>query len=455
MSEQLHPQATPLVNEPAPQVNAKPVDVVIVGGGLVGATMAYGLAQYCPQLSIVVLEAGGWSAPNASANATATQQHPTQPSKHASFDERVLALAKGSVDILQHLGLWPEMANFGQAINDIHVSDRGHFGKVYLSAEHSHVPALGYVVPVKAMGEVLKAALQRCSNVQYLEFAAPTAIQQQAEQVLVSTAKGQFAAKLLVAADGGHSGVRQQLNIGANTTAYAQTAIITTLGLARGEQHHGVAFERFTEHGPIALLPMTGSRYSLVWTVPPEQQAQIMALSDADFLARLQREFGYRAGQWQQVGVRAAYPLQLIEVERLTCHRAVLLGNAAHTIHPIAGQGFNLGLRDVAVLLRIIHQALSRANADTETAATATAETLASTTDIGQFALLWQYSQQRHSDHQRVISLTDGLVQLFSTSNKAMALGRNLGLQLLQQSSYLKQQAARQAMGLNAGVKLP
>jgi len=225
-----------------------------------------------------------------------------------------------------------------------------------------------------------------------------------------------------VIADGAHSQSRKLANIEFNTRAYQQAAIIANIEVAGGHHHH--AFERFTEYGPMALLPMSNNRYSLVWCMEPEQVEHYMTLEDDAFLAALQKAFGYCGGSFSKVGMRASYPLVYGKAESLSSHRTVLIGNAGHAIHPIAGQGFNLGLRDVQLLCD-----------------------MANRSDLGDYAFTRYYSQTRSKDITTVMTLTDSLVRLFSNSSRLLALGRSIGLFSMDLFSSLKTPLAKQLMG--------
>ena len=226
---------------------------------------------------------------------------------------------------------------------------------------------------------------------------------------------------------GGQSATRQLVAVPQHETPYEQTAIIANLALA--QRHQNKAFERFTEHGPIALLPLTNNRYSLVWTVPPAQADGLLALSEPDFLARVQQAFGYRAGVFSGCGKRVAYPLVLRQSPQVVSHRAALLGNSLHSLHPIAGQGFNLALRDIDCLSMLLAQGGS---------------------DVGSYAQLRQYELARQADMQRVIWLTDALVRTFSNRSRLVALARNLGIFAMLMCDDLKTPLARQTMGFGA-----
>ena len=384
---------------------AKQFDVVIIGGGMAGASCALGLKQSNKQLSIAVIEA----------NEVSADYHP-------SFDDRSIALAQQSVQYLKSINAFDCQAPFAAAIKKVTVSDRGHFGKTHIDCQEYGHDALGYVVEVNPFGRSLHQQLTR-TDVSLFCPDTVAKLEYQSDFANITLSSGeQLSAKLVVIADGAHSQSRKLANIEFNTRAYQQAAIIANIEVAGGHHHH--AFERFTEHGPMALLPMSNNRYSLVWCMEPEQIENTMALEDDAFLAALQKAFGYCGGAFSKVGMRASYPLVYGKAESLSSHRTVLIGNAGHAIHPIAGQGFNLGLRDVQLLCDM-------ANRD----------------DLGDYAFTRYYSQTRSKDITTVMTLTDSLVRLFSNSSRLLALGRSIGLFSMDLFSSLKTPLAKQLMG--------
>lgn len=394
------------------------LDLVIAGGGMAGSLLAYVLLSQNPALKLAIVE----QSPELASG--------EQPSK-ASFDSRSIALAHGSVELLQRWGLWQELHQSGCAIEHIQISDRGHFGKTYLNATDHQLSALGQVIEVEAIGEVLWQKLKAFTTQGRLSWFYSDAIQAlnpTTELQQVSLKSGAVLhAKLLVIAEGGLSPSRSLAGFELKSDDYQQHALIANIGLSDSHQHK--AFERFTPTGPLALLPLTRQRYSLVWTLTPEQAAQHLNQSDAAFLAALQQAAGHRAGVFKSVGQRVVYPLSLKRATEAARHRTVLLGNSLHNLHPIAGQGFNLAIRDIFSLSLLLqkHQ-----------------------TDAGCYQLTKAYQQARLPDMQQVILYTDSLVRLFSNSSRLMALGRNTGLFALNLCPELKQVVANQAMGLNS-----
>ena len=383
-------------------------ELIIVGGGMVGASLAIALKN--SPLRIAIIEA---------IPAKATQQ--------PSYDDRGIALSYGSQRIFEGLGLWASLKTHSTAIKHIHVSDRGHFGVPRLSAKQEHVPALGQVITARDMGQIFNPAINDQNNLDVISPASVVALQQFEDHVEVElNDQRKLKAKLLVAADGGQSTIRQLLKLGAVEHDYQQTAV--TANITAERPHENWAYERFTDTGPIALLPMTDNRCSLVWTVKSGDDARLLALSDHDFLTQLQDRFGYRLGKLIQVGQRHSYPLNLIHADQPVQQRVVLIGNAAHSLHPIAGQGFNLGLRDVAVLADLL------ASADN---------------DCGDARLLLDYKQWRLNDQDNVISTTSNLVTLFSNSSPLLGHLRGASLSLLEAVPPVKHWLAKKSMGLD------
>ena len=397
-------------------------DLAIVGGGLVGVSLALSLAEQ--GLRIVLIEAAAYQ----------TEQPP-------SYDDRAIALSFGSRRIFEGMGLWQALASYATPIERIHVSDQGHFGVTRMDCREEHVDALGYVITARELGFTLLQQLQQVaqanSNLTIISPATLTELKLgQDHATLIIDRQGESTAlttNLVVAADGGNSPIRQQLGIEINDRDYQQTAIIANISTARPHQH--VAYERFTNHGPLALLPMADDRCSLVWTRPPQDAERLLALSDAEFLEALQPCFGHRLGRFTKVGQRAAYPLHLIRAKEQVRERLALIGNAAHTLHPIAGQGFNLGLRDVAALAQCLADAQHQGE------------------DIGQQSVLQGYALWRERDHSQVIGFTNTLVNTFSNRFPPLALARNLGLLATDIIPAVKHTLARHAMGLSG--KLP
>ncbi len=382
-------------------------DVIIVGGGMVGASLALALKQ--SDLKIALIEAFS----------VKLDQQP-------SYDDRGIALSYGSQRIFETMGLWSKLAPYSTTISDIHISDRGHFGATRLSAKQEGVPALGQVILARAMGQVFNQAMLEQENLDLICPANVTELEQTEQHVIISLNDGQqLSANLIVAADGANSTIRRLLNLAVTENDYQQVAITANISTER--PHLGKAFERFAETGPVALLPMSDNRSSLIWTVNTGEETELLELSDQDFLNRLQVHFGYRLGKLTQVGQRGSFPLKMTQTQQPVQQRIVFIGNAAHNLHPIAGQGFNLGLRDVAVL----------------------ADKLCSTyADCGDPELLHDYQRWQQSDQDTVIKTTDLLVNLFSNDNALLGHARGAGLALLDILPRTKSHIAQSSMGL-------
>jgi 2-polyprenyl-6-methoxyphenol 4-hydroxylase len=405
-------------------------DVNIVGGGMVGASLALLLSSLNLGWRIQVIEAFPVSA---------ASPDTLQP----SFDARSTALSHSSREIFEILGLWKTLNTRLADIRDVHVSDRGHIGSTRLRAEEQNLPALGYVVENQWLGSVLMEALQGSDNI---EIIAPATVEE------VSPAQGgmelclstglDITTKLLVIADGAQSNTREKLGIDATTNDYGQVAVVANVSLS--QSHNNIAYERFTDSGPMALLPLLPIneasidnvgldkeyRSALVWTLPPERAEEVIAASESEFLALLQDRFGHRLGQFKRVGSRHSYPIRLITSNEHVRSNLVVVGNAAHSLHPVAGQGFNLALRDVAVLANELALA---ADAGSE---------------LGELKVLQGYIERQQMDQKQTIVLSDLLPKVFTIGAAPIALARNLGLLALDAVPLFRHQFARLGMGL-------
>jgi 2-octaprenyl-6-methoxyphenol hydroxylase len=367
-------------------------DVAIVGGGMVGATLAAALAPL--NLRVVLIEA-----------------IPHNAAAQPSFDERTTALSNGSRRILETIGVWPALDALATPIAKIHVSDQGRFGFARIDAREQGLAAMGYVLPNRALGSVLWSRLssQRIKVFCPAEVSRITASDEAVKiEITEAGAKSAIDARLIVAADGAQSAVRSAFGVAAEVRDYSQIAVITTVLPQRF--HDNVAYERFTPSGPLALLPLDEGRCTLVLTLPKDAAQSALAWSDQEFLAEVQRRFGFRLGRFLKVGRRVPYPLSLTRSDRTSAPRCVIIGNAAQGLHPVAGMGFNLGLRDVACLAELI------------------AENARSDADPGNAQLLREYDAWRSADRGGVIAFTDGLVRLFSNPLSSVRRLRNLGL---------------------------
>ena len=388
-------------------------DVAIAGGGLVGASLALALAPLGLKVALVEAVAPGGG-------------------DHPSFDERTTALANGSARIFRSLGVWRHMEREATPIRRIHVSDQGRFGVARIDAAEQGLETLGYVLPNRVMGGALWQGLGTAPGIQVI---APARVlgSEPAGGVRVlafehSGTKQELRARLVVAADGARSLIREQAGIAADHWPYAQTAIISTITTQRF--HDYVAYERFTADGPIAVLPLSDGRCGIVWTRPPADAARLLALPDEAFLAELQAAFGFRLGRLLRVGVRSAYELALSRSERHVAERLAIVGNAAQGLHPIAGQGFNLGLRDAASLAEV----LADARAD-------------GVADAGDAGPLKAYADWRAEDRRRIVAFTDGLVRLFGSPLGVLRGLRSVGLLAFDAFPPAKSAMARLSVG--------
>jgi 2-octaprenyl-6-methoxyphenol hydroxylase len=385
-------------------------DLAVIGGGMVGASLAAALAGGRRRVLLVESVAVDSAA---------------QP----SFDERTTALGNASQRIFAALGLWPALSAGAAPIRTIHVSDAGRFGFARLEAHAQGIDAFGYVIANRRIGaalwEKLAAAPAIATRVP-ARLADLSVTPERAQFVLEDAAGGRetFSAHLLVAADGAHSQVRAAAGIGAVVADYHQLALVANV---RSDQPHADwAFERFTRQGPQALLPLVDGSRALIWAAPPERAAELLALPADAFLGQLQQQFGWRAGRFLHCGRRASYPLALSRAAQSVGERTVLIGNAAQALHPVAGQGFNLGLRDAAMLAEVLSE---------------------SDGDAGAPELLARFAAWRSRDRGGVVRFTDGLIRLFGSERAGLSLLRDLGLLLFDLSPPAKSALARVSAG--------
>jgi 2-octaprenyl-6-methoxyphenol hydroxylase len=386
------------------------VDVAIVGGGMVGASLAAALAGTGRRLLLIESVPFGTAA---------------QP----SFDERTTALGNVSRRIFEGLDVWSDMAPEAAPIRAIHVSEAGRFGFSRLSAAEQGIEAFGYVVANRCIGAALWRKLKASAD---LTVHAPAQV---ADLVLtpenvrftVLTPSGgalPLVARLVVAADGANSPIRATAGIATDVVDYDQVAVVANVAADR--PHEGNAYERFTAAGPLAVLPRHDGALAVIWACRPDRAQQLVALEESAYLAQLQAQFGWRAGRFLRAGPRGSYPLKLTRAATSVATRTVLIGNAAQALHPVAGQGFNLGLRDAAMLAEVI-------------AATAG--------DVGAAAALQQFAAWRARDRRGVVRFTDGLIRLFGDSRPGAALLRNLGLLVFDLAPPAKDALARVSAG--------
>ena len=410
-------------------------DIVIIGGGLVGASLGCALAPLIRQygLRVAVIEAA--ALPEAAA----------APIWQPSFDARASAIAEGSAQRFRRLGIWEAMQQEASPIRRIHISERGRMGATRLTAQDVGVEALGHVIPNAWMGRVLHHKLSGLPLEWYcpgrVEHLTPIA---NGHHLTLSDGR-ELVAGLTVLADGGRSDLKEQLGIASEQTSYHQTALITHVGVS--QPHQGVAYERFTTQGPIALLPLPGNVMELVWTHPDGEEQARLALSDRDFLAQLQQAFGDRAGRFTRVGKRHVYPLSLTTAEEPVRPGLVVLGNAAHALHPVAGQGFNLALRGVIDLVDTLTEALAQCGPESGDGYADDRHADAALI-LGAMETLSRFEQRREHDRDNVIRFSDGLVRLFGVGWPLIGHARAAGLVGLNLVGPLRRSLARRAMGV-------
>ncbi|MCF6299104.1 MAG: FAD-dependent monooxygenase [Thiomicrorhabdus sp.] len=390
-------------------------DVVISGGGPVGLLLAIGLAQQGQKVVLAEAFLPVENAPN-------------------SFDGRVLALSHGSMLVLEALGVWQDLAPFVTEILHVHVSQKGYLGITTLHAEEVGVPALGYSIQSSDLGRVLWQHVKQSSQIQVLCPAKVVDFQEQGERVQVhveqtldlNTVSIDIDAKLIVGADGTDSQVRKILKLPLEEKSYQAFGVLAKI---ETEEHpNNWSFERFTEEGPVALLPMKGHAHKAVLVCPEQDIERIKKLNDQEFIALFASKMGERLGAFTKISPRVVYPLKETYVAQMSKGRALLMGNASHTQHPVAAQGLNLGIQDIDVFL-----------------AMAAKQTL--TADIGQPIFLTDYAALRKPAHEKVMGLTDGLIQIFQHRSPMVGHLRGIGLMAMQAMPSVKRRFARFAMG--------
>jgi len=393
-------------------------DIAVVGGGLAGASLACALAE--SGLKIALIEATAFDAP-----------------ADENMQARTTALAWGTRVMFEQLGLWGEMAEAAAPIKRLHVTQRGAFGRVQVAAEDYGIPALGYVVPNTVMIDALRARMAALDTVDVIAPARFEALRYiDADQVELSLSRPEGGAmtlttRLLIGADGARSSVRAALGIGARVDDYHQSAVISIVKPERA--HNQCAYERFDADGPVALLPRSADSCAVVWTVPSATATQLCATDDADFMARLQAAFGQRLGRLELAGPRGAYPLARVLCDKAATQRAVLIGNAGHSLHPAAAQGFNLAIRDALGLAATLREHQQWKGA---------------AFDPGERDMLEGWAEGRRPDQHRVANFTDAIVRVFSNRVPGLAAARSAGLFGLSLAPGVRHDMARRSMGL-------
>ncbi len=385
------------------------VDIVIVGAGMSGCLLAHALLMNIPKLNVLLIDNNP--------QLIGTTMHP-------GFDARSIALSAGSCDILDALGLWHTLKNKVTHIEDIHIFERGGWGMLDLPRQKD---VFGAVVELQVMGKVLADKLKGYAQLTRLYSVSLTSLEPHREHIYCHLQNGQkIRAKLCIGADGESSVTRQYAGIDTQSIDYASSALIANVRCS--EEHKNRAFECFTRSGPIALLPISDERYALVWSLKKDALEAMEILSDDDFLNMLQKAFGYRAGRFIEVESRHSYALKLIHSPSPFAHRVLCIGNAAQSLHPVMGQGFNLGLRDVYQLITDMTSAYKNGT-------------------IGSFTMLNKYWCLRKKDQNRTVLMTHSVVTLFSSDAWPLVLGRNIALQAMSCFPVLAEPIVRQARG--------
>ncbi|WP_448096436.1 2-octaprenyl-6-methoxyphenyl hydroxylase [Luteibacter yeojuensis] len=387
--------------------------ILIVGGGLVGASLA------------IALDTAGLPAILVEASAPRVDEQP-------SYDERNLALARATVNGLEAIGVWDLASHRATPITHIHTSRAGDFGSVRLDAAAEGVDALGWTLPARELGAALLRRLETCRHLTRLAPARVEAIEPVeggwAVTIVSDAERRRLTTPLLVGADGTASGVRRQLGIGTREHDYEQALFVSTM--TPGRDPAGRAFERFTDQGPVAVLPLAERRIGVVLTVPAERAGEVAAMDDDTFLALAQQRFGWRLGRLGRPGNRVPYPIRRVAAESLTAPHAVLVGNAAQTVHPIGAQGFNLGLRDALTL----------------------AELVVASGDPGDSALLDEYVRRRTPDREGTMAMSHGLVRLACMDQPLLGPLRSLAMLALDRVPPLRHALSRRGMGFRANA---
>lgn len=428
-----------LVNDPNTDANASEQQVLIAGGGHVGLSFALLLAHH--GITSTLLEKNGY--PAVSPNDDRTRRH--------YLDSRNTALSRRTVQIYQEIGLWNDLQSHACRIDTVQISEQGSFGRAQLNKAEEKVESFGQVIENAWLGRKLLLAAQQSPLITLIDHADVTEVEQSSDGVTLyfnqdgKQDKQTLQGHVLVACDGRDSTVRQLLDIGITTHDYGQTAIVGVVETDKPHEH--IAIERFSPAGPLAVLPLTdpesdanddgndeyqkGHRRSVVWICPKGEEAQYLE-DDTHFLSTLQQAFEELAGTFVTAGRRGAYPLTRVLADQQVVGRCIIMGNAAHTLHPVAGQGFNLCMRDAHTLAQMMNAQLLRGK------------------DIGDTQLLQCYEKARKADQKRVIRFCDAVVHGFTHTNPAVKLARNVALVAFDKLPNIKPLVANYAMGLKS-----
>ena len=394
----------------------KHYDIIIVGGGMVGATLACGLAEEAENLSIALIDA---NAPNFDWD-------------NNSFDMRVSAITRASQTLFKNIDVWEKIVELRVCpYQDMYVWDAEGKGKVHFDSADMGEADLGHIIENRV---IVKALHQRVAEISNIDLLCPVKIESinfhDDKTELVLDDKTTLSSKLVVGADGTRSWIRQQADIAVKGWDFDQAALVTTV---KTEKHHeNTAWQRFLKTGPLAFLPLTDGYSSIVWSTSPEEAKRLTEISKDDFAKELEQAFESKLGKIESVAGRAVFPLRLFETLNYVKPRLALVGDAAHTIHPLAGQGVNLGLSDVASLITVIVDALNDKK------------------DIGDLKVLRRYERWRRADNRSMLVAMDGIKRLFGSELSIVKDLRSVGLNVTDRITPLKNILMRQAMGLNA-----
>ena len=393
----------------------KHYDIIIVGAGMVGATLACGLAEEAGQLSIAVIDANS----------------PNFDWDKDSYDMRVSAITRASQTIFKNIGVWEKIVE--QRVSpyrDMFVWDAGTKGEIHFDSADMGETDLGHIIENRV---IVKALHQRIEELPQIELLCPAKLEyiefntEQSELRLDD--QTQLSANLIVAADGTRSWVRQQADIAVKGWDFDQAALVTTVKTEK--YHQDTAWQRFLNTGPLAFLPLTDGYSSIVWSTSPDEAKRLTEISEAEFALELEHAFESKLGKVESVAGRAVFPLRLFETLNYVKPRLALVGDAAHTIHPLAGQGVNLGLADVASLIEVVVEAINDKK------------------DIGDFKVLRRYERWRRADNRSMLVAMDGLKRLFGSEVSLIKDLRNAGLNITNQLTPIKNLIMRQAMGIS------
>ena len=392
-------------------------DIIIVGGGMVGACMALAAAR--EGFKVTLLE----------------PRQPTLDWAGDDFDIRVSALTRTSETILRNLDVWPGMQERRvTAYENMHVWDRKGFGEIHFAAEDVGAPNLGHIVENRVIVAGLWEQINHQANITHVADFEIASIEREGGQTkLISSNDAVLSASLVIGADGARSSVRELVGLTASTSSYDQEGVVCTVKAEHGNA--STAWQRFMPSGPLALLPMNEDHFSIVWSTSPEHAQSLVNASEESFNQELTQASENVCGMLSAVGDRAAFPLRKLKAERYVVDGVALIGDAAHVIHPLAGQGVNLGFLDAAMLIDVLIEA--RAHRES----------------IGAMGVLRRYERARKGHNLAVQSAMDGFKHLFSNNNPALTLLRNVGLGVAHHVSPLRRQFERVALG--EGVTLP